>query len=394
MKSKEFPFTIQLSAVNSIDPTTGVLRGVTVAEIGIATGHFAYLDRDNKVLGVGGIADAGNFTGFAKRVPLCMDAASLDTVVAAGQAANRVKAREDHDDSVGARAGFASTFRLEDGKAVCDLAVFDAYRNRGVFMETAEETPELIGLSGDFKFTADVRGDQAFMRVVKIDAVDIVDKGALTHAGLFRAGKVDTPENRNPKLSIMAKSNTGTEDEMAAPDLAAFKTMCDSIASYSAKHADFATGLKDCMASIMPVVVPTPEGAPAPVKKPASNPDAEVPGSGPAAAFAAMKTELVTELRATFAAQVDASVKTAVNAAKVEFQQQMGALGIKPNAAPAPAADSTKEPVKEQAGDFLTMRAAIAKEKNITLTQAARIVMREHTGVYHAYQVKLGILKA
>ena len=387
----EFPFTIQFSAVNSIDPQTGVLRGVTVAEIGTATGHFAYLDSTGKIMGVGGIADAGNFAGSSKRIPLCMDAASLETVVAAGKAAGRVKAREDHDDSVGARAGYVSNFRMENGKAVCDATVFDAYRNRGVFMETAAETPELIGLSGDFKFNAEVVGNCAVMRVSKIDAVDIVDRGALTHAGLFRA-QVDMPENANPKFSTMAKSNTATDsEEMQVPDMDAFKTMCDSIAAYKAKHAEMGGKIAEAMAAISPVTVPTPAGAPAPVKGPPSNPDASV--KDPAAAFSALKTELITELTAHFTAIADTQATKAVNAAKTEFQQQMSALGLKPNAVPAPAAP---EPVKASAKgeDFLSLRASVAKEKNISLTLAAREVMREKPEVYHAYQVKLGILKA
>lgn len=385
MAQPVFPFTVQFTARTPIDTASGVIAGVTVAEIGIATGHFAFLDRDNAVIGVGGLSDSASFKGVARRVPLCMDAKSLETVVAAGKSANRVKAREDHDDSVGARAGYGANFRIEEGKAVCDMTVFDAYRNRGVFMETAAETPELIGLSGDFKFLAEVKGDFAFMRVTKIEAVDIVDKGALTHAGLFRA-KVDIPESEATPLSIMAKINN---DEDAAPDMKAFKTLCESIAAYRAKHAenDIGPSVDECMAVIKPVTVPTPPGAPAPVQPDANvNPEAKL----------AIKKELTTELTASMSAIVEAAVTKAVSNASTEFQKQMGALGLKPAAVPAASADATKkDDVKnEEPTGFLAIRASVATERKISLSEAARVVMNEKPEVFREYQVKLGIIKA
>lgn len=165
-----------------VDAGKGVLRGVTVAQVGEALGHFAYLDASGKVVAVGG-KDGG--PPQTKRVPLCMDAKSIETVVAAGNMGGRVKARDDHNDAIGSRAGYAENFRMEGGKAVCDMTFYDSYRNRELVLETAAKTPELMGLSGDFKFDAEVIGGRAVMRVTKVDAVDIVDQGALTHAGLF-----------------------------------------------------------------------------------------------------------------------------------------------------------------------------------------------------------------
>src|SRR5882724_4912943 len=109
MSDQEFAFTVQLSPGSIIDSAAGILRGVTVAEIGTATGHFAFLDTTGKVVCVGGAND-GPLNIVTKRIPLCMDARSIETVVNAGKMAQRVKAREDHDDSVGARAGFVENF--------------------------------------------------------------------------------------------------------------------------------------------------------------------------------------------------------------------------------------------------------------------------------------------
>lgn len=377
--SKELSLSVQFSAADGGSIDAGILRGVTVAEVGTATGHFAYVDKANAVMGVGGIDDAANFPGFAKRLPLCMDAKSLETVVAAAGLSKRIKAREDHSDAIEARAGYVANFRIESGKAVCDLTTFDAYKNRALFLETAAQTPELIGLSGDFKFTAEVKSDCALMRVTRVDAVDIVDRGALTHAGLFKAKGVDIPAQAKPEHTTMAKANTA-EDDMDAPDMDAFKTMCDSVASYSAKHADFKTKMDACLAAINPVTVPTPPGAPAPVKPDANvNPEAKL----------ALKKELTTELSVMLKELVVSEMKTA----GVEFQKQMSALGLKPAAVPTPPPPDEKKTV-EAPTDFLALRTSVAKERNISPTEAARAVMKEKPEIYEAYQIKLGVIKS
>jgi len=174
---------------SGIDAITGRMSGVTVCEVGPAQGHYAFLDRDGAVLGVGGAGDAGQFPGTAKKLPLAMDQKSLQSVVDAGQRAGngsgKVRSREDHDDSVSARAGIAQNFKLQGDKVTCDLSLLDAYRNRALVLETAQKSPDLLGLSLDCKFEAEIKGDVAYMRVNEIDALDIVGKGALTPAGLL-----------------------------------------------------------------------------------------------------------------------------------------------------------------------------------------------------------------
>ncbi len=395
--AQQFPFTIRFSAGSTINTDRGTLTGVTVAEVGEATGHFAFIDREGRVLGVGGMDEAANFKGAARRLPLCMDEKSLVTLVAAGQTANRVKAREDHDDSVGARAGFVDGFRLEDGKAVCDLHVFTAYRNRGTFFEAASLTPELIGLSGDFKFNAEVVGDRALMRVVRVDAVDIVDQGALTHAGLFQA-KATGVDRRGketpPTFSAMAKTKQEPDGD-EVPDLGAFKTMCESIAAYRAKHAEMTASIDDAMAAISPVKVATPDGAPAPVST-STNPDAAVPGADSKIA-ASMKPEDLTQLTAAMSAIVKTEVANGIKAAQVDLQKQFSALGLKPAGAPAAAVDSTATApattTPPAPKDFLSLKAAIAKDRNISPVEATRVAMKENPDAWTEYQVKLGIIK-
>lgn len=380
-------FTLQFSAASSIDPTSGRLLGVTVAEIGVATGHFCFVDRDNKILGVGGYDEAPQAT--ARRLPICADEKTILSIVACSAPNKRVKTREDHDDSITARAGYADNFRSEEGKAVCDLSILDAYRNRALFLETATKTPELIGLSGDFKFNAEIIGENAFMRVGRIDAVDIVDKGALTHAGLFRALPVDTKNNEVAEHQIRTMAKTAVPDS-EIPDVDAFKTMCDAYAAHIKGSSDLAAKVHAAMAAILPVNVPTPAGAPAPDGGKPGNPNASVPDAG--ANFAALEAK-VGELTLKLSA-LEESSKAAVKAEFVELSKQFAALGIKPGATPAAGAAATPDLNKPAAPvEFLALSAHIAKERSISLTQAHRAVMKEKPEVHAAYLLNLGITK-
>jgi hypothetical protein len=385
---KSYSYTLQFLA-GDVNPSSGVLEGVTVAEIGLATGHFAFLDQESKVVGVGGLDDMANFPSAVKYLPLAMDADSLKTVAVAGKMAGKVKAREDHDDSVGARAGYVDNFRVEGNKVVCDQHIFNAYRNRATFLETAQKTPELIGLSGDFKFNLEVRADCCLMRVTRVDAVDIVDKGALTHAGLFKAKisdpEVDNPDNTKPEpFTIMAKT-------IEPPDLKAFKTMCDAVAAYRAQNAESCAAIDEAMAAITPVRVPTPADAPAPVPP--------GPDQNPNAKLAALKTELETSFATQLTAlktENAAAVQAAVTAALGSWKQEFAALGIKPAAVPALPAAPAPEPAKidPKEKDYRTLCKERAAEQKIKMSEANNQIAQEFPDIYRASLIARGIVKA
>lgn len=397
--SKPLSFTVKLSLADTIDADKGRLQSVVVAEVGEATGHFVCIDKAGLVIG----CDDESIPGTVRMLPLFMDAKGIDLVVEAGVEANRAKARENHDDSVGARAGYVENFRLESGRAVCDLNLLDAYRHRALFLETALKTPEMIGLSGDFKFLTEIIGDRAYMRVTGIDAVDIVDEGALTHAGLFsargespmapnakrhevdKANKVVTKKNHVANAGKIPPAGEGhpnkdSSDEIDQPDMDAFKAMCDSVAAYHAhiagNNTDFSSRLADCMSSIAPVNVPTPEGAPAPVHGKPGN-DGSV--KDPAAAFAAMESRIVNALGAKMSAAVEMGIK-----------KQMSALGIKPTAAPVPAEPPV--PVKtDEPKTFHQLRAKIQKDRNLKPGEASQAAMKENPELYRQYLKGLGV---
>lgn len=388
MNPTEFSLHCQFAAspAQQIDATKGIIPGVTVAEVGVATGHFCYLDRDGKVMGVGGVADAEEFKGAVKRLPLGMDEKSLQTIVAAIPANKKVKTREDHSDAIAARAGYAQAFRVEGGKCVCDLQVYDAYANRALFLETAAKSPEEIGLSGDFKFTVEVVAGMALMRVTRVDAVDIVDKGALTHAGLFKALPVDSTQSGN--LTTMAKAQDGE------PDFEGFKSLCDSLAAYSAKNKASLAKIQECMASLAGI---TPVAG-------VADPAGGTPGAA-AAALAAKPEAVIADLSAKLTAletNLKAEVAKSVKAEVVELKKNFSALGLKAGETPAPGAEATKAeeaaalaaPAAAKPGEpktFLELKASIAKERKLKGSDAAAAAMREKPALYQAHLKALGI---
>jgi hypothetical protein len=155
-----------------------------------------------------------------------------------------VKMREDHDDSVGARAGYVADFKRitsgDEDRVVTDLHVFKSYRNRNVMLETAVETPEEIGLSIDFTPSFELAGDKALMRVVELHAVDIVDEGAITPDGLLLSASVDSvPKSESEKLNAtptMADTPNPNAEVLAAIGQLA-KTMTDCLSKLATPPA-------------------------------------------------------------------------------------------------------------------------------------------------------------
>ncbi len=182
-----------------------------------------------------------------KKLPVWTDAKTLETLMVAAKAAGkRLKAREDHDDSIGARAGYFDSFkRISDAtgdRVGADMHIFKSYRNRAVMLETAAETPEQIGLSIDMTPSFELAGDRALMRIEQLHAVDIVDEGAITPGGLFLSAGVDT-EKKSVRTHTAATQPTET---MASP------TIDEVMSAVSA----LAKSMTECQAAIAKMAAP------------------------------------------------------------------------------------------------------------------------------------------
>lgn len=223
----ERQFAVRLSA-GTIDAAGGLVRGCTVAQAGVeAGGKFVLLDRDGKL--------TRDPEQAVRKLPVYTDDRTLETLMAAvTEAGGVLKVRSDHDDSLGARAGFADSFRLDTKgdrpRVAADLHLNESYRDREIFLETAQKTPALVGLSIDFAPTYELLQDRALMRVKEIFAVDIVDAGAITHDGLFLSRRVDNLAKLEIQTSTtMAKATETPKEPTMAEVLAQVSTLAETV---------------------------------------------------------------------------------------------------------------------------------------------------------------------
>lgn len=228
-----------------VDKDGGVIYGVTVAKANVnALGKYVYLDANGQL--------TRDPEGARKKLQVKTDGKTLDTLMGAAQdAGGRVKSREDHDDSIGARAGFADNFRMIGDRVICDLHVFDSYANRQIVFETAAKTPDDIGLSIDMDPSFEILEDCALMRIAKLNAVDIVDAGAITPAGLFLHAEKSVDNQNNSKTSTtMAEQKEPTvADCMSAISELAKKFAAYAEANPSKKGTD-SDGDNDAMKAV------------------------------------------------------------------------------------------------------------------------------------------------
>lgn len=213
-------------AAEEVDRQGGILKGCTVAQAGVeATGKFVMIDAEGRV--------THEEAKAVRELPVWTDAKTLETLLAAAAARPRFKVREDHDDSIGARAGYAATFRAAGpDRVVADVKVYENYRHRDLVLETIAETPDQIGLSIDFLPSFELVDGKALMRVDRLDAVDLVDEGAITHKGLFLSAGVDSPENGKPASGKTEPARTMPDEKKPATNedvMAAMNKMADTI---------------------------------------------------------------------------------------------------------------------------------------------------------------------
>ncbi len=339
----------RLSA-QSVDADLGLIRGCTVMKADVqATGKFVMLDAKGVI--------TFDDEQCKKRIPVFTDAKTLDTLMAAAKVVGeRIKMREDHDDSVGARAGYASDFKRitdADGDRVAtDLHVFNSYRNRAVMLETAKETPREIGLSIDFEPTFEIVGEKALMRVRTLNAVDVVDEGAVTPDGLFLSARVDKPRKSEIENIPVTKTTMAAETSPNADILAAItamgKTICDSLASLAA------------------------------AKPAAAAPDAKVEE-----ALSAIRAENV---------KLAAEVKKVTDQATAS-RKERALLGLSPNERTALAASPVEDIEKAAAGkkDYLTLVNEHVAATKCKKSEAHQFVMKAHSAEYRAHLNSRGI---
>lgn len=344
-------------AADAVESDTGVIRGCTVATAGVqATGKFVLLDAKGEVT---------TEEKFAKkRLPVFTDAKTLETLMKAAHAAGkRLKVREDHDDAVGARAGYADVFKVvkdANGERVAaDIHLFRSYRNRDVVLETAKDTPEEIGLSIDFTPEFEITGDRALMRVLELHAVDIVDEGAITPGGLLLSARVDTaPKVETDKSPVESQP----PDTMAAT----LEDIMTALTEMKTGHAALSKTVGELQAKL--AAAPTP---------PATDPKVD------------------EALKATGELKAQLQAVTGNLAQMKKERALLGFRGTDTERAKLSAATAEDiEKLNAEKKDYLSLVAARVESAKCKRSEAHLWVMKNHPTEYSAHLSAKGVVRA
>jgi hypothetical protein len=237
------------------------------------------------------------------------------------------------------------------------MHLFLAYRNRAVVLETADKTPEEIGLSIDLTPEFEIDGDRALMRVLELSAVDIVDEGAITPGGLFLSAGVDT----RTRLKVSKNSPDPVEPDSTMTPEEIMSAVTKAIAPYTA-------AVDECKAALAKLT------------------------AAPVAPDAAMKIELESlKLKA------ESAEKAALGAiaATAQLKKDRALLGFKGTSAEKVAlASKTAEEIETLAAakkDYLTMVAEHATTAKCAKSEAHVFVQRNHRDVYAAHLLAKGV---
>lgn len=358
--------------MTQVDKQNGIIHGVTVMESGVfAQGHFLWVDGNGMEVPEG--------TPRAKKIKLATDDRTIASVMDVLKADGRARTRVNHSDLIQDRAGYSEGFEIEGNKLICDVNLFDSFQSRNLILETADKTPDLIGLSIDFNYTTEIAGDTGYLRAYKVNAVDIVDKGAVTPRGLFSVIQLGARNNKETENMANAKMEAAPAkvEPVAGPDMAGIMAqladICGKMGGYVAKME----------AAANPPAEEKKEPAGAEETKPAGEPHTEPDGDELKASVKAL-TEDVKKLRAE----------------AIEQRKTFSALGVKPEAAPKPSSDSASEPVKatDKAPEAVTATAQFKakiqenKAKKMSASVATQTAMHENKELYAASLKERGII--
>lgn len=172
-----------------INPTEGVIYGVSLITEGPALGHGVYID-----------------------------STTLEQVrVAATNYAGGLKVKMDHGGGAGDIVGYIDNLRVIGVKLIGDFHLLESSSHRQYILEIATRIPDTFGLSIAFSGTSETGADKRVMqRCTEIYSVDLVSEPAANPGGLFaRAASSDKIRSIEPITKMSEPTNTPPVDPNA-----------------------------------------------------------------------------------------------------------------------------------------------------------------------------------
>ena len=173
----------------AVDDTEGIIRAVSLMELGNAEGHF-----DKK----------GN--------QVVVDETTLKQVYEYCVKNGNLKVKADHGSGVMSTVGWADNFCLTANKVLADFHIYETEPQRPRILEMARKNPDHLGMSLEFSGEDEVKGEHCLARCETVLATALVSDPA-ANKSLFSA---IPPEPKPEKTETNTMEDDTNKDE--APD--------------------------------------------------------------------------------------------------------------------------------------------------------------------------------
>ncbi len=262
----------------AIDSSNGIIRTVSLIEIGDAKGHFD-----------------------AKGRQVIVDETTLEQIFKECKKIGAIKVKADHGSGVFEIVGWADNFALTANKVTADVHIYDSEPNRSRLLEIAEKNPTHMGISMEFTGEDKARGEKCMSRCDGIIAAALVDDPA-ANSSLFSVPVTEETKNE--------PDTTNMDEDQNTPDQASIE---DRLNELSKKFEEFATKFAEKFAEPdgdeAPHAEPDGDESPAPV---ATDPADEPAGSDPKKTYSEDDLKKVAEFAVagaikSFAAKIGVS---------------------------------------------------------------------------------------
>ena len=175
-------------ATPAIDPENGIIRTVSLIELGDAKGHFDKKGRQ-----------------------VIVDEVTLEQIFKQCTKLGSIKVKADHGSGVFEIVGWADNFALTSNKVTADVHLYESEPNRPRLLEIAEKNPTHMGISMEFTGEDKARGTVCMSRCDAVIAAALVDDPA-ANSSLFSVPAEEAEQEPETK-------NTNMDEEQTEPTL-------------------------------------------------------------------------------------------------------------------------------------------------------------------------------
>jgi hypothetical protein len=173
-----------------IDPDNGIIRSVSLMEMGDAKGHYDKKGRQ-----------------------VIIDEVTLEQLFKECKKLGKIKVKANHGSGVFEVIGWADNFALQANKVIADVHIYESESNRSRILEIADKNPTHMGISMEFTGEDKARGEVCLCRCDGVVAAALVDDPA-ANSSLFSAKAEEKNNNTNNT------TNMENEEEKDEPTLA------------------------------------------------------------------------------------------------------------------------------------------------------------------------------